>query len=173
METQIFTVPNYNEAESDAAHFGVSLDNFIASWPSTGIEPFSYGQHGHSFVAERGSTVYMLPPRSLFYKAYENRYNPASSKQEETLKSYLIPDNVVDFASERNVDPKVIVKVGMQLLAWASRIDLPIGHSFYAVKDRSSNKKGKITAEFEFAISPINTVILQERQRHLLSKKSI
>lgn len=173
METPVFTAPNHEHIESDAANFGVSPDNFIASWPAIGIEPFTLGQHGHSFVAKDARATYILAPRDLFYKAYERTYEVDTGVEGTAIKSYIIPDAVVDFARSRNVNPVVIVKVGMQLAKWAARIDLPVGRGIYVVKDKLPYKKGKITAEFEFGISPVNTVILHEKQRRLLSKKSI
>lgn len=175
MSDNLFTSYNPEVLAIPAAHFGVSVDNYLSSVPVIGIEGIEIAHSGLIVVGPKaGHTARQeLRPAEWFRGVYNISSNADDYKSTESTSEpvdALIPEVVDDFCKERNIHPIVAAKVGARLLRFASITGAGIGVDLEVFAQRTLHNKGLLDSTLSFSISSINTIIMQRNKSSGLEK---
>lgn len=177
MSERTFIAQNPEYFDPYAAHFGVSVDNYLSSVPVIGMEAVEIAQSGLVIVGPKvssyGSRRHELRPKKLFAGAY--KHATAGSESENTDISHsvietIIPEVVDDFSKKRNIPPLAVIRVGAQLLEFTVRVGAGLGTGLDVYANRTRTHKGSLDSKLEFAISPINTVNMERTKYKLMGR---
>jgi hypothetical protein len=153
--------------ELHAAHFGVTLDQYVSSAPSVGMTGFVIGQEGLAFVGRYRSDL--VRPQALFAAAYKD-VQPAADALAVERSEYLINDEVVDFAADHNVSPLAVVRIGAAVLNFAAVSNCGPRNPMEIREVKRSGLAGKLDSRLYFGISAMNTVVVQRKKTGLLRR---
>ncbi len=164
-------IKNAEILEPQAAHFGVSADNFLSSVPTIGMQAVEMAHSGLVFVGHRprGLTRPELQARELFEDAYrgpsrgKSRY---SEHEGRTIKAF-VPESVQDFCKERNISTLAVSRVGLQLLSFATYEGASIGVGLDVYAKRCPGKRGVLDSRLAFSVSSINTIIMTRNKANI------
>jgi len=157
------------EVDESAAHFGVSADNLVASYPAAGTVGFEIGQAGCLIVGygRYQKQKLEISPRHLFKDVYTPSIPGISIENAEEqgyTKEFIIPDDVVEFAKQRNVAPLVVIRLGSHLLSYAARMNAGPNVDLEVHLPKKNGRAGKLDSRLKFAISAMNTVLVSRQK---------
>jgi hypothetical protein len=167
MSSRIIVANNPELIASEAAHFGVSVDNFISSAPAIGMEAFEIAHNGLVIVGPGNSfSRRELSTKQLFAGAYNTQGSPkivSLNEDDDTVKAF-VPEDVFEFCERRNIRPISVAKVGVKVLQFAMAEGAGIGIGLSVFARKTPTKLGALDSELLFSISPINMIIMERKK---------
>jgi hypothetical protein len=164
MESKFALWPN-EATQQIASSYGVSVDNYTNSLGDLGITGFEVGQSGLLLVGRTYSGRQQSIGSSwLFEGVYDSAVASAPvDVQQAPKREYTFPDSVLDFAHKRNVEPISVVRMGSKLLSAAVTLKAGLGVDLPLHQPKAGGRIGKIDSRLCFAISPINTIVVERK----------
>lgn len=145
-----------------ASHFGLETKDFVASFPTTGVEPYGLLKSGLSLVAKnKDGEASTLEPKDLVRTIYSGEN---SCVIDESPNEFRIPDEVIEYAQARGVKPVGIVKAGATVLKWLGSVGANPTETFRAYSSRHLPSRGKLEVELqiEYAVDGTLKIVRQE-----------
>ena len=158
---------------ADAEHFGVSVDNLLASFPSTGLVTTEIIRAGNVIVlpAVKHSEQLVLSSEYLFRGVYGNTSRTESFREDTSLESELsVPENVVDYCKSRNIPLITVVRVGANMLTYVAYEGVRPGMPMKVCRGTTSHKRGSLDSILSYGVTPLNTIGIERNKATRIEK---